>query len=183
MDYNPSKRQFIISIGLASLGFIAFVTFACMTFSQIGSVEAEIYESESAMAEVESALKTKKQVNQFQKEILILDSFFILPGEEAYFAEEIESLAKSLGVKVEIGSISLNPTSVADDFKEMMLLDIKYEGSFAQTIRFLRSLESMPKAVKVDTLSISSSQEVAALWSGTASISAYKLKATNKQKE
>lgn len=179
MDCNPSKKQFITSVAIASLGLLALIAFAVETLSQIGSVGALISESENAMSGVESALKTKKQINQFKEEISTLDSFFVFPGEEAYFAEDIESIAKSHGVEVEIGSISLKPSPAADDFKEIIILDMKYEGSFSQVTRFLKSLESMPKAVRVDDLSISSSQETTSLWSGTASIYAYKLKTNN----
>lgn len=125
-----------------------------------------------------------------------LDEFFVQPNEAARFITTIEGLAKETGVQLEIGNVSIqssqsggateddtsgDATEKTDNMFENLELTLQANGSWQQTIHFVRMLELLPKQTKINSVSIEQSREttdqgsVSSSWTVVTTITARKL--------
>jgi hypothetical protein len=176
MEYKPSKKEFVVSIVVAVLGLSVFVGFGAVTYTKVYNVEKEISKINDIEGGLQNAVNAKKYISDASIDIITLDSFFVKSGEEAYFLNDLEKIAKSGNVKIATDTIGVNNTDGGADFKETLNIKIRYEGSWSNVIRFLKSVQSMSKAVVLDSVRLDYKNSEAGLWGGTASLTVYKLK-------
>lgn len=172
MQYNPTKKEFYIAIAVGVLGLISFIIFGVATFNAVGKVKEEIGKTGEVEKGLEIALKINKQMVDLGSEMQTLDSFFVKSGEEAYFLEDLDNIAKSNKVKFATDSVNVKTSTGASDF-DLLNVVIKYEGSFENVVGFLRSVQNMSKATIINSVELRGDES---LWSGSASLSAYKIK-------
>lgn len=172
MEYTPTKKEFYIAISLATLGVLVFIIFSVVTFKEVGKVGDEISKTDNMEKGLENAIKIKKQMSELGNQTQTLDSFFVKSGEEAYFLEELDKLAKANGVKLATDSVGVKPVSDNSNF-ETLNTTIRYEGNFENVINFLRLVQDMPKSTLLSSVELRGND---GFWSGTASLSVYKIK-------
>ena len=172
MKYNPSKRIFFLTITASVLSFIAFVIFLWFIFSKIEKVGLVTEENIQHASDSEQALSIKKQLIEIAPSKKTLYSFFVNQGEEAYFLERVESVARLNGVKVSTESVLERPP-LENGFIPLSAT-VKFEGSWMACLSFLAALENMPQAVHVEatTMNLVSGGNI---WTGNVVVSVYKL--------
>lgn len=159
-------------LGIGGLSLCVFVVFIFIVFSSIGKVDSAIIANREYAANSEYALRIKKEVSDIETSKETLESFFIQPGKDAYFLENLEREAKSLGLKVSTESV-IDGKPKGNGFLPLQVT-VRYEGNFSATTAFLKRIENMPYAIKVEGVNLSLSPEQNK-WSGIAVVSVLKV--------
>ena len=98
-------------------------------------------------------------------------------GGDIKFIENIEALARSNGLTIEIDSLGLEDKSLPSPDLTVLHLEAKTEGSWLGTYTFLAEVESLPFKIKVGRSSmVRIGGSGPSIWDNTLSISVLKYK-------
>lgn len=170
--YSPTKKQFLLMLGFGGISVFAFVGFVYVVFSSIKKIDSAIIANREFVANSEYALKIKKEMSLIEDDKNTLESFFVQPGGEAYFLESLENEAKKLGLKVSTESV-IDGKPRGNGFLPLQVM-VRYEGSATAATTFLKKIESLPYAVKMEGVNMSLSTEQN-IWSGSVAVSVLKV--------
>ncbi len=170
MNYTPSKKIFITAVSLSVLTLLIFASFLYIIFSKVGKFNEALSKSAAYSANTDRVFRLRKEIVELGESNKVLDGFFIQPGEEAYFLDRVEALAKASGVELETESVS-DGKDLESGFTPLQI-GIRFVGSSDKITSFLAGLENMPFALEV--MSINTSLDSEGSWSGTAGLKVFK---------
>lgn len=134
----------------------------------------------------ESLRSIKVIMNETKKEREQINLIFIQPNGTVDFIEEVESLGRIAGVKLEIESVGVDNTKKTASSTESFRLSLKTEGSWANTMHLLSLLENMPHKISFENVRLGKISKESGLegdkeqtqfyWSGNFNFSALKMK-------
>lgn len=151
-----AKKIFLslVVINVIVFGLYAFLFWKVIDRSQ---TTATLMAEETADRQKNDALQAIKQsLNENKDFISQIDSFFVAPDGVVSFITFLEKLGSDSGVKINIGSVAVNPDSKdPNDFKENLSLKLEIEGTWQNVVYFLSRLENLPYRVQFDSATIS----------------------------
>jgi Tfp pilus assembly protein PilO len=136
-----------------------------ITLRQIKKVEDLYNNAESGFSKNEKFLAIKSAVEENQDAIIFLRSFFVSKDDEVKFIEQIEDAAKNSGIKSEIASIDVKPSTDKTSLKEDVMVKINIEGQWKNMMTFVDKLEKLPFGVSINKINLDTSGK--GLWSGS----------------
>lgn len=184
---HSSKTKQILLISVISV--IAVSALYVMLFLNIkeknNNISALVNEVDIILQKEIKLRSVKHIINDTKDDRAKLDSHFVADDEIINFIETIENLGADSDVKVEVTDVSVSSAGAEADsqvnISELLNLNFKIEGSFAQMFHFLSMLEKLP--FKIDILRVNFekvSDESRIInknpWNGFFSITALKLK-------
>jgi hypothetical protein len=145
-----------------SLGFLAYI-FSVLIKADTFSREAQgrIAVAERQFAQSRSFVRVHTETALAREQ---LKQVFVEEEDIALFIEEIEELARTAGIALEVGSVELG-TGVWSDLS----LTVRFSGNFSSTYRFLALLETVPYSSSIETVSFQKNTE-GTTWEGTARV-------------
>jgi hypothetical protein len=157
---NAQKKLFLsLAVGMA--GLIVFIgLIICPLINRIRIAAQECLNNQDVLAKLDqrvSLLKgLKKNYQDNQSNLLMLENAFLGPEETIGFITTLETIANQTNNFFEIKSVSSNPE---DETKAAYLrLNIYLWGNFFGLLNFLANLENIPyppyRLIEVDTLTI-----------------------------
>lgn len=151
-----AKKIFLslVVINVIVFGLYAFLFWKVIDRSQ---TTATLMAEETADRQKNDALQAIKQsLNENKDFISQIDSFFVAPDGVVSFITFLEKLGSDSGVKINIGSVAVNPDSKdPNDFKENLSLKLEIEGTWQNVVYFLSRLENLPYRVQFDSATVS----------------------------
>ncbi len=155
-NLTVAKKIFLslVVINVIVFGLYAFLFWKVIDRSQ---TTATLLAEERSDRQKNDALQAiKVSLTENKDFISQIDSFFISPDGVVGFITFLEKLGKDSGVKINIGSVAVNPDSKdPKDFKENLKLKLEIEGTWQNVVYFLSRLENLPYRVQFDTATIS----------------------------
>lgn len=151
-----AKKIFLslVVINVIVFGLYAFLFWKVIDRSQTTAMLLAEERSDRQKNDALQAIKVSLTENK--DFISQIDSFFIAPDGVVGFITFLEKLGKDSGVKINIGSVAVNPDSKdPKDFKENLKLKLEIEGTWQNVVYFLSRLENLPYRVQFDTATIS----------------------------
>ena len=153
------SRSTIIIVGLISLvlvGVWVFIFFAVRTSSaKLVALETTHLGQQS---QEDNQFIIKRQLDNTQQERIKLAAYFVDEQGIVAFLEQIETLGKSIGVKVEVSSA---------DARDKLLISLAAIGSFKSLLHFVQLLETLPYQLTITGLSLNGPGTTEASgWSG-----------------
>lgn len=111
--------------------------------------------AEKDLLKDETLRSIKQSLGENEENLAKIDSYFITDEGVVDFIESIEGLGKESGVELSIGSVTTEPNSSnKNDFKETLRMRIETRGGWTESYNFLRLVESMPRYLEVETLTL-----------------------------
>lgn len=159
-----------------------------MNIKKIDKVVSEqLTQIESEVKKDESLRSIKNLMNDTKEEREQIAGLFVQPNGTVDFIEEVESLGRVAGVKLEVESVGIGALKdKTGSSTESFRLFFKTEGSWGGTMHLLSLLENMPykisfENVRLGKVSGGSSSEsgkgiTPSYWSGNFSFSVLKIK-------
>jgi len=159
----PKKKTLVFSLVVVVASLAVYLASLYFVNAKITEIEKAYSEAESIIAEDENSRAIIHIADENASEIQALRDFFVAPGDEVGFIEEIEAVAKSSGLSFEITSINQDKVST-DPVKEDIKVRIGVEGSWQSVLIFIRELEIMPFIAVITNTSLDAKGEN--VWSG-----------------
>ena len=148
---------FLIILNLLAIGLYWFLS------NQINKNTEMISNSASELniqVAKEKQLKLSKNIiDDTEADRNKLDTFFVSRDDIVSFIQEIESLASSAGISIEINSVEVNDYVLAgrvSEVIEVLNLTLSTNGSWSGNFYFLNLLETMPYKIDVSRLNLQS---------------------------
>jgi|GEM_PF-4459925 len=138
--------KLIIVLSLANLGLL--VAWLVILFL-IQNDRAVLWELKNQQSPVVSPIKN---LSLSQDKIALLNDYFLTSSSTINFLEQIEKLGVQNGVKLQIGQ--------ATEGKGELNLQLSAIGNYAQVTKFLRSLENLPYATRLQRFDLSTDGKV-----------------------
>jgi Tfp pilus assembly protein PilO len=154
----------ILCAVVLSLGSI-FTYFIYSINSETATLITDTADSSKKSQQLASVRTALRENSATQREI---DSVFVAEDSVSSFIDSLESLAVKKSVSISLGSINIEPITGMTGIKQLRIR-ASSSGSWRDIMSFSASLESLPKAVSVQSLSIN--KEVAPKDGAEASIS------------
>ncbi len=164
MIKNISKK---IDIAAMLLGIAGI----CLYFFSLYWVNDTVKGIEVAYKAAESDITTNRKLSAIKAievnnslELSVLDNFFIKSGDEASFIDDIESLAKQVGVEMEIVSI-VPDTKAKATFKEDLQVRINMSGEWNSIYNFLDRLSK--QSFGIEQRNVLLDYDKSGVWNGS----------------
>lgn len=142
------------------------------------NLNLEVVKQTSRKEEIKSLSST---VQELEKEILELDTFFVGKSQEhvVNFIEVIEKTASENRVDLIVNSVDVSPNDTNE--LENLNLQIETRGAWRDTFEFLESVENLPYGIKIGQANLNliaepTSEEPRELWGLKITFSVIKLK-------
>jgi hypothetical protein len=153
-------------LNVLGLGVVWFVHATIITKEgEVVQLQKEIADEKQKGAEFTT---TQKVVTQAHKESVALDKYFSESGEEHQitFVEQLEDLATSTGVTLEIRSLDLASGATPSFHGELSM-----KGTWGEYYHFLRLIETFPGHLIISRFSATAvDRKISGLWTGSMSI-------------
>jgi len=175
-----ARTKSILTISLvAALCSLSVFGFLAYRIVGINKATAELSENMAKEEKRNQQLRTLQDLlEELGAEEAALDGRFLSSEGLVPFIELVEDVGRDAGVTVEVVSVGIQPESEAGASHEWLKVALKAEGSWAEVFHFVRMLETMPYAIKLDQAGISREQteKGPASWQGAIVLRAAKLK-------
>ncbi len=173
---NKKLSVIIFLALLATTGYVLFFRELQKKNIQFEKIRLEI-ESED-MREVKLRFLGRGLLDTVEERDMIKGAFIKKDGEVA-FVENLEKMAKSLEVTLEINSLAIKEVEV--DGVEKLSMRIVVDGSWAGVYKFLTLLQNFPESVEFSRFSLSRNEGAGGkdkniLWRMSADFDVLKLK-------
>ena len=154
ISFQRTKNILIVSgffLLLSIAGFILAIYYLNQVGSEIAILEGEV-SSEKQLAEAANAMK--RSLSENAGSIGTIDSFFVLPDEEADFIKMVEDLAKETKTELNISTFTHTPIENNQKF-EYISMQATAKGSLQNIYQLFTILETLPKASKITQVNLS----------------------------
>jgi len=165
---TKTKRLLFLMVGI---NVIAILLYGALFYV----VEKERSGGQEVLARVEEALLVREEA-QSLKHLMVdtqsardqLDSYFVNSEDVVSFIEEMESLGSRAGVSLDLSSVSV------DKEANSLFLQFNTRGSWGQTAYFLALLETFPRKIRTERISLNKAnaaeEESGLVWQGSFTI-------------
>ncbi len=101
-------------------------------------------------------IATKKNIANLEPEITKINNSIIANGEDVKFIEDLEALANSNGLSIDISSLSFeDDPKISSSTITTFVIKAKAKGGWAGNYTFLAEMESLPFKVKINRFALS----------------------------
>lgn len=152
---RPTLTLFIFSVSAFFLSFGAYVFslhFLTTEHANIVSLESQIRQKASAVAQVALTRAAAKQIVEDEAEIR---NHFVSTEDIVSYIENLQSTGKSLGATIAVVSITPDPSPTA----RTMRLTLTLTGTFDAVVRAIGALEYAPYDIATTALTLGSSDK------------------------
>ena len=184
MEHSSKTKQILMgTIVLVIAVFVLYIMLFLNLKEKNNNISVLTNEVDTVLQKEIKLRSVKYLIKDTEDERADLDSHFVIDDEVINFIEIIENLGMDSGAKIEVTNVSVSSTNkeAADqiNISELLYLDFKIEGRFAQMFHFLSILEKLP--FKIDILRVNfgripNEDGKIKSWNGFFSITAVKLK-------
>ncbi len=154
---NPTSVKKIF-ITILILNIVVIAIYAGMFFLvkiKNEHISSMLNDADRELKKDEFLLKTKLILNENADSISKLDSYFVQRDQAPKFIENIEDLARNLGVDLNVAYVSVeDETRNKDDFKELLNMRVEVVGSWGRVMSFVSSIENLPYRVLIKNVVI-----------------------------
>ncbi|OHB14850.1 MAG: hypothetical protein A2431_03140 [Candidatus Zambryskibacteria bacterium RIFOXYC1_FULL_39_10] len=152
-NWIPKNKILRFAVGLAALGLVLYLAGVMIISVKTKKVERSYSNTESDLFKEQKFWAIKSVVDTNEESIKYLKDFFVKSGDEVFFIEKIEEMARISNTKLEIVSIDIKPNQ-ADLFGEEVLVKIKVSGTWDSVMLFVDKLERMNFGVVIDDVNL-----------------------------
>lgn len=182
---STKKLLIVLIIGdlIAIGGYVFGLNYLLGLNEQISVLAAQV-SSYSATNENLSSLQAA--LNKAEEGMKEIDEYYIAPDGTVDLISIVESIAKSRGLSISVGSVDSSDVDKATkDFQEKLVLRLKTEGSWAATEQFLQLVDNLTYNVHIDAadltkldpqLGLPGTKQGPVRWKGEFQLTALKLK-------
>lgn len=188
MEYSSKTKQILLTIIVLVIAVsIAYAMLFLNIKEKNNNISALSNEIDIVLQKEIKLRSVKHLINDTEQDRVKLDSHFVTDDEVVNFIEKIENLGTDSGTKVEVISVYVDDVNkeVTNQaaINELLYLDFKTEGSFAQMFHFLSMLEKLPFKIDIPQVNFEKTldgtgkvNKSLGSWKGLFSITVVKLK-------
>jgi len=158
MIKSPTKKIAII-LGVIVLGIFALYYFIFIDIKNRNEhASVLLHDVNAEIAKQEYIVSLEHTIESLTPDLDRVNSSVIAKDGDVKFIEDLETMAKSNGLKITIDSLMLennNPTLVGSGLT-VLRVKAKTEGNWSGTYTFLSELESLPLKIKIDKFGFAS---------------------------
>lgn len=163
MDQSKLFKKIIIGLSLISTALFVLIYFVYLDIKakneKISLVEQELASKNNRY---DYLVSMQKLVQDIEPDIKKIDESIISKSADVDFIENLEALARSRDLTIQIFSLNLVADSkLSSSTVSTLKIKAKAEGSWASVYTFLSELESLPFKVKINQFSIISNDNLA----------------------
>lgn len=162
-NWIPKNKTLRFAVGLAIFSIVLYLAGILIVSIETKKVERSYSNTESDSFKEQKFWAIKSVVDTNEESIKYLKNFFVKNGDEVFFIEKIEEIARISNIKLEIVSIDIKPER-ADNFEEEVLVKIKVGGAWNSVMLFVNKLERMNFGVVIEDVNLDA--ETAGSWVG-----------------
>ena len=162
-NWIPKNKILRFAAGLAVLGLVVYLAGVMIILMKTKKVESSYSNTESDLFKEQKFWAIKSVTDANEEPIKYLKDFFVRSGDEVFFIEIIEEMARISNINLEIVSIDIKPNQT-DLFEEEVLVKIKVGGTWNGVMLFVDTLERMNFGVVIEDISLDA--ETAGNWVG-----------------
>lgn len=152
-SWVPKNNLVAFAIASAIVCFLLYVLGLSLVLFEIRKIENAYNDTESSSSKNKRAQVIKSIAETNEIYIQTLRNFFVRKGDEVRFIEKIEEIGRQSKIAFEISSIDVKPGQ-NDAFKEEVLVKMKVEGSWAEIMNFLDTLDKIHFGVSVQDINL-----------------------------
>lgn len=152
-NWIPKNKVLEFAIAVALLSIVLYLVGLLIVFDKIKKVENFYNDTSSASFKEEKFWVIKSIAETNSEPVQTLRNYFIQKGDEVKFIEQIESVATSSSIKFEIKSIEVKAAQ-ANSVKEDINIKMSVEGSWANIMNFINSLEKMTFGASIEKIDL-----------------------------
>lgn len=184
---KPIKKIFFSILALNFIVAIVYAGMFLMVKIKNEHISSMLNDADRELKRDEFLLKTKLILNENSESISKLDEYFVKRDEVPKFIENIENLARNIGVDLNVAYVSVEAeTRNKDDFKELLKMRVEVIGSWDSVMTFVSALENLPFRVLIQSVAVTSDKSQEELffenssspssWKGNIEFSVLKIK-------
>lgn len=162
-NWIPKNKILRFAAGLAVLGLVVYLAGVMVILMKTKKVESSYSNTESDLFKEQKFWAIKSVTDANEEPIKYLKDFFVRSGDEVFFIEKIEEMARISNINLEIVSIDIKPNQT-DLFEEEVLVKIKVGGTWNGVMLFVDKLERMDFGVVTEDINLDA--ETAGNWVG-----------------
>ena len=154
MTFNNSKLSFIILV-LISIVLLAVLILGTYTIQLKNKEASELLNLVDQATEARTLAQSIRMAqNNAAEDLAAFDGLTLSDDKLVSLIEDIEEMGRALGLDASIVSVGKieDKKSVEPDIIRIVM---ETQGSWAQTLSFLRAIESLPHRVMIDESSLS----------------------------
>lgn len=188
MNQASFLKKVIAFLSLVSLALFGAIYFVYQEIKikneKVSSVEQDLSQKSTRY---DYLLSTKKLIENIELDIKKIDNSVVGKSGDVAFIEDLELLAKSNGLKIEIESLNLeNDSKNASSTITTLKVKAKTEGDWVGMYSFVSEIESLPIKIKINRFALITEGELTSSqakpvdqnknWQGSFEISVLKYK-------
>ncbi len=155
-SWVPKTNILVIACSFLAVSLLVYTFSLSVINRKISSIELAYSNTANTLATEEESRLIKNIADQNFESIDFVNKYFVQKGDEVGFIEDVENLAKSLGIKFNIVSITpVRPLEGSESTEISIKMNV--EGSWSGAVRFLDKLEKMPFGVMVQNFNLDKS--------------------------
>lgn len=151
-NWLPKKKTLIMVSSVLVSAALLYLISVFVIIDKHRQIQNFYIDTESAVSKAEREWALKYIVTSYAGEIKSLRDFLVKKGDEVYFIEEIENLARTVGVGFTLRAIDLKESEV--DFKEDISVRLDVKGDWQTVTTFLDKLEKLSFGVLIENLDL-----------------------------
>lgn len=153
-SWIPKTNTIIVASSLLLISVLIYGVSLLVINNKINAIELAYSNTANILAVEEEARGLKVVADENRERIDFVNKFFVEKGDEVVFIEDIERLARSIGIKFNI--VSISPVKPISDDVESKEISIKMniDGSWNNIMKFLDGLEKLPFGVSIQNFSL-----------------------------
>lgn len=156
MKSNSKKYLIICSIlaVISVVGYIFFTNYIAGLTDKTSALKSDIDLNQIKYFRLESLRKATENTSDQKQKITDL---FVGENKAVDFIGEVESLAKASNLSYSTKSIENSDAgNLSEQNKDLLTITISTTGSWSNTIKFIRLIETLPYSVRVESLDLTS---------------------------
>lgn len=156
MKSNSKKYLIICSIlaVISVVGYIFFTNYIAGLTDKTSALKSDIDLNQIKYFRLESLRKATENTSDQKQKITDL---FVSTNKAVDFIGEVEGLAKASNLSYSTKSIENSDAgNLSEQNKDLLTITISTTGSWSNTIKFIRLIETLPYSVKVESVDLTS---------------------------
>ncbi len=156
MYQNKSYKNIIILLSSATLLLFGFIYFAYYQIKEKNENILRLQQDLSAKSDKhEYLISLQNTIKEIESEIEKVQKSIIPKSRDVAFIEDLESMARSYGLQIEIQSLSLvSDKNINTDKIAVLKVKARASGSWSSVYRFVSELESLTYKLKIDKIAL-----------------------------
>ena len=183
-QFKKTKQIFALVTVLLVVSIVMYVIFFINIKEKNKNISSIVSEIDLVVKKEVRLKSVKNLIKETEGDHIKLNTYFITDDKVVDFIENIENMAKDVGVDIEVVSVYVN--DIKDDsiqknnISELLRLSIEMSGKWSNIYHFVSLVEKLP--FKIDILNINlenmynGDNENPENWKGVLNLSAVKLK-------